>query len=351
MESSEGGVHAHITAALSIDFRIFVTAKFFIGLVAGLFNILLPWLVLTLTGSPFITGIADGLISIPLLFSFIVGTFVDRQATKKALFVISMVGIALSFLIMGSAIDQGLYLEKIALIFIATLVIGFFDDIQDSVSSFFDKALLQENQIKKGMSLRRSVLTISTLIGYVASAFFISNGFYFTILSLVVFSLLPAAIIAPMKYERTPLNKEEKFRYSLMSGTILSSRFKGFGGRYLIGSIFLTGLMFLGIFYTASIKSYYPIDLLILLSGFLSGVINVFVNGAILKNTPKDMMARIFGSVKTLFVGFSFLSGAIAGILLSFITAPFIFVLVAAAFIFMGLLGQIRFKNLKQVTL
>lgn len=396
---------------LSGDFLVFSSSKFFTGLGSGLFTILLPWMVLSLTGSPLITGLADGLVSIPLMFSFVMGTVVDRQRRKKLLYVLATLGIAFSFIVLGESIDTHLLVEKVAFIFTATLLFGFFDDIQDSVSSFFDKVMLTETQIKKGMSLRRAVLSSSILTGYAASAFFITSGFYFTLISLVLIFLLAAAIILPVRYAAAHNPKKEEFLSSLgsgirefignpflkelflmasvvnffwgmltigftvfverymempvyyysaimvsmevgvLAGTVVSGRLRVLGGKFLILSTFLWGFIFFGVYYSASMKSYLPVVALILGAGFISGIVNVFISGAIVKSTPEDMMARISGSLKTLFDGFTFLSGAVAGIILTYVSVPVIFSLLAVSMIITGSVALLRFENVKRAEL
>lgn len=408
-----GGIAEHIDkkGSLPLGFRIFASSKFFSSLAGSVFSILLPWLVITVTGSPLITGVADGLISIALLLSFISGTFVDRSRAKKGLFALSMFGLAAAYLVMGAALGEPLYNEKIGLIFIAAFMIGVFDDVQDTVSAFFDRILLKDHQVNPGMSLRRSILAISSLLGYVASAFFISSGFYFTVLTIAILTVIPAFMIMPVRYEDAPSDREEKFISSLrggineflgnpvlkqlfmlasvtnffwgmltvsfvvlveqyltlsifhfsalmvsleigvLLGNVISSRLRSLKGSFFMGTMFAWGFIFLGASYMAYIDLFLPLAVLVMGAGMVSGMTVVFVEGTIIKNTPREMMARIFGSMKTLFSGFSFLSGTVAGVLLTFIRAPFIFVVIAFPFLVMGLIGQLRFHKLKGISL
>lgn len=396
---------------LPVGFRLFASSKFFSSLAGSVFSILLPWLVLTTTGSPIVTGIADGLISIALLLSFISGTLVDRSRLKKGLFAFSMAGLAVSYLIMGAALGESLYYEKIGLIFIAAFMIGIFDDVQDTVSAFFDRVLLKDHQVNPGMSLRRGILAISSLLGYAASGFFISNGFYFTIFSIAVLTLVPAFMIIPVKYDYAPGEQNEPFIASLrkgireflenkvlkqlfmlasvtnffwgmltvsfvvlverflslsvfhfsalmvsleigvLIGNVVSGRLKNLRGTFFMGAVLTWGFIFLGVFSMSYLRLFYPLAGLVLAAGMVSGMTVVFVEGTIIKNTPKEMMARIFGSMKTLFSGLSFLSGTFAGIILSLISAPFIFIIVAIPMFLVGIIGQISFHTLKKLSL
>lgn len=47
------------------------------------FNLMIIWVLLYETHSPFLSGLGDGILSLPLFFSFIVGAFIDKSGNKK----------------------------------------------------------------------------------------------------------------------------------------------------------------------------------------------------------------------------------------------------------------------------
>ncbi|MEM0128439.1 MAG: hypothetical protein QXO03_05085, partial [Thermoplasmatales archaeon] len=79
---------------LSKDFVIFVVLKSFIALGGGFFSVLMPWMIISLTGSAFLTGIAEGIVAVPLLTSFVIGNAIDKIKNKANAFAFSILAIA-----------------------------------------------------------------------------------------------------------------------------------------------------------------------------------------------------------------------------------------------------------------
>ena len=397
---------------LSLSFRLFATSKFFIAVGGGLFSVFFPWMVLSITGSSLFTGIAEGLISIPLLLSFFTGTFVDRTVAKKAVFLMGVVGLAAAGAILIISIESKLYLLFSVSILAAAFLYGLSDDVQDTSAAFFDKSLLRGNQIKKGSAVRRAIASSAILIGYLLSAYFIYIGFLSAIFALILLFLLSGAVFLPVHYElQVKQSKSIRFYHSMkegfaellsntflkelvilaifanfffgmisvgfavlvrlyfhlpvlyysivlislqlgaIGGSIVSGRLKRLSGAFLILSLLLWGILFSLIAIVSLFKYYDPIPITIFFIGFISGINNVALNVMMLKRTSQEKIGRIFGSLKTALVGVTFASGATVGALMSFISPPIVILLMGSGMLILAAVALLGFENVRKTSI
>ncbi len=70
---------------LTHDFRLVILNAGLSRMGVMAYGIVVLWVTLALTHSTVITGLADGMVSLPLFASFIVGAYVDRSPRKKSL--------------------------------------------------------------------------------------------------------------------------------------------------------------------------------------------------------------------------------------------------------------------------
>ncbi|EQB68885.1 MAG: hypothetical protein AMDU5_GPLC00006G0003 [Thermoplasmatales archaeon Gpl] len=394
------------------NFSIFVILKSFTGLGGGFFSVLLPWAIITLTKSAFLVGIGEGIIAVPLLTSFIIGSSIDKIKNKANAFAFSVLGMAFFF----SFILFSLYTRETIIIIIALLVpaliISYFDDIQTTISSFFDKTLLSQGNLKKGISLRRGTSSLSKIIGIVIFAVFISFGLGVSIYFLIIIYLLSffifltiRGILSIEKEQNNPIEtggtfsgikKFLSFRFlkeltivaivinfffgmiivgftvmikiyfnlggAYLSyllgiwaigdavGSLLAARIKNSRGSFVSLSVILWGILFIAIFLISLNYLYYPLLPIVFLIGLISGIMNVLIYALMLKNTEEAVIGSVFGSFNSLFGGVTFLSGMISGGILVYFTAPSLFLLMGVSTLIVGIISRIIFKKMNDVS-
>jgi hypothetical protein len=397
--------------SLSGKFKVFVISKFFIVLGSGFFTILLPWMSLSITGSTLFTGIIEGIVAIPLLTSFITGAFIDKVSMKKNLFLISVFGIALATASLVFSLSLHTFLLIILAITVPVIIISYLDDIQATSSSYFDKILLTDKQLKKGIAIRRGTRSIARISGMAIFSYFIIFGFVFSIYFLVIIYFVAGLIFFTIrqnivtehieksesieflhgikKFLSNPFLKEltilsiimnlffgmisvgfavlvksffnldgSYFSYILISlalgdafGSILSSHTTNVKGK-IIGTISITsGFLFLTIYLFSTEHLYFALIPVTFFIGLLSGIMNGLVYAMMIKNTEPDLIGSTFGSFSSLFGGITFISGFIAGFVLIYLPAPSLFLLIGLPIIGTGILSSFSFPNLRKVSL
>ncbi|MEM3191704.1 MAG: MFS transporter, partial [Candidatus Parvarchaeota archaeon] len=125
------------------------------------FNLIIIWVILFETKSAFFAGLGDGIMSLPLFFSFLVGAFVDRTEKKKAIAI--AVGVLRSVFLV--TILYGFYLNSLILILISIYASGFIlgltSDVMNSIRASWTKEVLKEEHYKSGSS-------VSLMVNYIA---------------------------------------------------------------------------------------------------------------------------------------------------------------------------------------
>ncbi|MCL5888828.1 MAG: hypothetical protein M1597_02575 [Candidatus Thermoplasmatota archaeon] len=398
---------------LPAEFKIFVTLKSIIALGGGFFTVLLPWMIISLTRSAFLTGIGEGIVAVPLLTSFIIGNTVDQLKNKVNAFALSLLAITFfSSLLLFSLYSKMTFLIAIA-IFIPALIISYFGDVQTTISSFFDKILLSGSNLKKGVSLRRGTSSLAKITGIAIFAPLISFGFGVSVYFLVIIYLLSFLIFLFIKKALSTNNSGDnpvetgdiffgirKFLsfpvlkeltliaivvnfffgmiivgFTLMIniyfnlggaylsyilgvwaigdavGSLMAARIKNASGSFVSISVVAWGILFAAIYLISSNYLYYPLLPVVFLIGLVSGIMNTLIYGFMLKNTGEEAIGSTFGSFNSLFGGITFLSGMISGVMLVYLPAPSLFLLMGISTIIAGIISRLIFRKLNKVSL
>ncbi|MCL5791358.1 MAG: MFS transporter [Candidatus Thermoplasmatota archaeon] len=394
------------------DFSIFVILKSFIALGGGFFSVLLPWAIITLTKSAFLVGIGEGITAVPLLTSFIIGSSIDKIKRKANAFAFSVLGMAsfFSFFLFSFYTRETIFI--IIALLVPALIISYFDDIQTTISSFFDKALLSQGNLKKGISLRRGTSSLTKIIGIVTFAIFISFGLGVSIYFLIIIYLLSFFIFLTIRRVLSIKTKQNNpienggifsgikkflsfrflkeltlvaivinFFFGMITvgftvmikiyfnlggvylsyllgiwaigdavGSLLATKIKNVRGSFVSFSVILWGILFIAIFWISLNYLYYPLLPIVFLIGLISGIMNVLIYALMLKNTDEAVIGSVFGSFNSLFGGVTFISGMISGGILIYFSAPSLFFLMGVSTLTVGIISRIGFKELKSVS-
>jgi len=335
------------------------------------FNLMIIWVLLYESHSPFLAGLGDGILSLPLFLSFIVGALIDKSGRKKAIAIWGGVARAVSL----STIFLGFYVNSVMLIVISIYVTGFLigltSDILNSVRASWTKKLLTEEQYKSGSSILQTVSSMAEGAGYIASGLFLALGFLDSFISIFVIFIISLAPLLFMRVEESTEVKsamdsiieglkfirESKAIMQVMAIALLGNMIFGMAGilfttlvqvhfkllpiyvsiiffifivgmiigamlsRHVngkVGNISVVSYAIMGIS-LVSISMLNNIFLIIfpaLIIGFVIGIIDVILNTAILKLLPQNLMARIQGAFNTFSLAATFVSGMLGGILI-----------------------------------
>ncbi|MGC8620230.1 MAG: MFS transporter [Thermoplasmata archaeon] len=336
------------------------------------FDLIIIWVILYLTKMPILSGLGDGILSMPLFFSFVVGAYIDYSNKKKIIAIIS--GIIRSISI--TSIFIGLFLNNILIIlisiYVSAFLIGFTSDILNSIRSYWMKEFLEESEYKKGVSISNSIYSLAEGIGYITSGIFIDFGSYIAFLSIfIVFtiSIIPVIFIK----DHVEKKKNSEIRNSILEGIrfifdnkiIVQIMILAFFINFIFGtagiifvalvqlfyklsaiyvSIIFSALVF-GIVFGSSIGSKVKgkIGVIFMISfvmisismisiyliknifiamapsaiiGIIIGILNVALGTATIKIIPQNLMARVQGAFSTFSVAIISFSGLVGGLLI-----------------------------------
>ncbi len=336
------------------------------------FDLIIIWVILYLTKMPILSGLGDGILSMPLFFSFVVGAYIDYSNKKKIIAIIS--GIIRSISI--TSIFIGLFLNNILIIlisiYVSAFLIGFTSDILNSIRSYWMKEFLEESEYKKGVSISNSIYSLAEGIGYITSGIFIDFGSYIAFLSIfIVFtiSIIPVIFIK----DHVEKKKNSEIRNSILEGIrfifdnkiIVQIMILAFFINFIFGtagiifvalvqlfyklsaiyvSIIFSALVF-GIVFGSSIGSKVKgkIGVIFIISfvmisismisiyliknifiamapsaiiGIIIGILNVALGTATIKIIPQNLMARVQGAFSTFSVAIISFSGLVGGLLI-----------------------------------
>ncbi len=378
-ENSTAGISPEMTArratGLSANFR-------FLLLNAGIsrggtsaYGVIILWVVLALTHSTVITGLADGMVSVPLFISFLVGALVDRSSRKKTLGLIASIARpAVIGLMFVALVEHSIYLLA-ALFFSTSILIGFTSDVMNSIRSVWSKQFLDEATYKKGTSLLQASTAIAETAGYGIAGAVLVAGFDSAFLMLAVIFAAAFLAIIPIKTEAEVSQEQGSIRASLSEGlqfvwktkfipqimlvSLLANFLLGtvgigltaliqnvfklpasyFGTLLLVfsiavifGSVFavrVSGsvgklvtltMLLIGVFIgLVGISPAIYYDFVLMLGiGLLIGIVNVVGSTILIKRVPQEMMARVQGTITTFGLGMTFISGTVGGIIIAF---------------------------------
>jgi len=347
------------------------------------FNLMIIWVLLYETHSPFLSGLGDGILSLPLFFSFIFGALIDKSSRKKEIAIWSGVARAVSLF----TIFLGFYVNNVMLIVVSIYTSGFLigltSDILNSVRASWTKKFLSEEQYKSGSSIQQTVSSMAEGAGYIASGLLLVFGFLESFISMFVIFIISLVPLLIMRVEESTEGKsamesiieglkfirENKaimqvmviallgnmifgmagilftslvqihfkispiyvsiiffiFIVGMVIGAMFSRNVKGKVGNIAIGLYAIMGISLMSI---SILNNIFLIIVPALVIGFVIGIINVVLNTAILKLLPETMMARIQGAFNTFSLATTFVSGMVGGILIQLTSATESFLII-----------------------
>lgn len=347
------------------------------------FNLMIIWVLLYETHSPFLSGLGDGILSLPLFFSFIFGALIDKSSRKKEIAIWSGVARAVSLF----TIFLGFYVNNVMLIVVSIYTSGFLigltSDILNSVRASWTKKFLSEEQYKSGSSIQQTVSSMAEGAGYIASGLLLVFGFLESFISMFVIFIISLVPLLIMRVEESTEGKsamesiieglkfirENKaimqvmviallgnmifgmagilftslvqihfkispiyvsiiffiFIVGMVIGAMFSRNVKGKVGNIAIGLYAIMGISLMSI---SILNNIFLIIVPALVIGFVIGIINVVLNTAILKLLPETMMARIQGAFNTFSLAATFISGMVGGILIQLTSATESFLII-----------------------
>lgn len=360
------------SSPLGRDYKILASSAGISRFGTSSFELVILWVILEVTSNnAFLAGLGEGLISLSLFFSFLVGALVDSSAHKKTLaYASSMLrAIFLVSVLLGLRYNSAPMI--LLSIYASAFMVGFTSDILNSVRSSWTKQLMTESDYKSGMSLNNAVTSLSEGLGYVASGIFLAVGAAssFTALIIVfIFALLPLIFIKTSEAEA-----RQSALISIREGMSFVSETKSLKQIMVIGLLVNLVLGMAGIIFTALVKIKFALPpsyisvifsvfiigmilgsvlvqnftgrigkisllffgligiMLVLISilnnillispfamaiGVMIGAVNVLIGTGFLKITPVDMMARVDGAFNTFSLSAIFLSGMLGGLII-----------------------------------
>ena len=387
---------------LTHDFRLVILNAGLSRMGVMAYGIVVLWVTLALTHSTVITGLADGMVSLPLFASFIVGAYVDRSPRKKSLGAVAGIArpAAIGILFIALLVHSVLL---IALLFFSTsIIIGFTSDVLNSVRSVWSKRFLDDATYKKGTSVMQAATGVAETAGYGLAGAVLVLGFDDAFIALTVIFITALLAIIPISSPREARKEggsvggsvreglgfirgntalleilliallanfifgtvgvsltalvQLDFRLSgiyfgsllfvlgvaAIFGSVLASKVSGSVGRELTATVFLVGL-FIGLI-GLSPSIYY--DYLLLGGiGLLIGMLNVAVSTLAIRKVPEKMMATVQGTFNTFGLGMTFLSGTVGGVVIALTSARSMLLIVCVAAVAIAALS-LTFKEL-----
>jgi macrolide resistance protein len=377
-------------------FKLMVASGFTSRMATTAFSISILWITLDLTNSALIAGLADGLFTLPLIFSFYFGAIIDRRRKKKNLAIFSTLVRASAILLILIAILVHGYFLIIFLIYSCVVVTGMMSDILNSIRSVWTKEFLEEKQYQKGTSLSAGFYSVAEGIGYALSGILLYLGYSDTVLLLVavfIISLIPivfirekadagktinntnigADILAGIDFIRRNPSLTQLIiimvfanfviamigigftfmieKVLLLPAFFLSAIFialsSGIGlgaipGGYMRGTLgvvvfpllLIIGLVFISLTGT---KNVFILMGLVFVIGLAIGIINPVIGTVFIRKIPLEMMARIEGALNTFALSATFLSGTLAGAIIQLTSINSLFIIIGGATVIVGI--------------
>ena len=377
-------------------FKLMVASGFTSRMGTTAFSISVLWITLDLTNSALFAGLADGLFTLPLIFSFFFGALIDRSRKKKNLAIISTLVRASAIMLILLAIMVHGYFLIIALIYSCVVVTGMMSDILNSIRSVWTKTFLEEEQYQKGTSLSTGFYSMAEGIGFALSGVLLYFGYWdtmFLLAAMFVISVIPIIFINEKADEGKTINVTNigadildgirfirrnrsltqliiimifanfviamvgiGFTFMIEKVLILPAFYlsaifialsAGIGlgaipGGYVRGTLgvvvapllSIIGIVFISLIVT---KNIFFLMVLVFIIGFAIGAINPAVGTVFIRKVPVEKMARIQGAVNTFALSATFLSGTIAGIIIQFTSINLLFVIIGIATVIVGI--------------
>ncbi|MGC8645294.1 MAG: MFS transporter [Thermoplasmata archaeon] len=347
------------------------------------FNLVVIWIILYETKNAFLAGLGDGILSLPLFFSFIVGALIDRTRRKREIAVlVSVLRAVFLVTVLFGFIVHSLPLI-LASIYASGFILGLTSDVINSVRATWTKELLTKEEYKPGSSLLSMANYIAEGGGYLLSGVILVLGFYHTFEILIA---VFAVAIIPLLFISTEFKPEETgamqslkeglsfigkhreivqlmvivlilnvafgmigiifislvqmrfhlpsffaslvfsmFILGLIIGSGIGTRIRGKLGPISMFIFFVTGALLASVSFMNSIFLVFIPSVII---GLLIGIANVLYSTSMLHIVSQEFMARISGAFNTFSVASAFASGMLGGaiIQLTSVTDSFIVV-------------------------
>jgi len=368
----------------SRNFKLLIAGSNVNNISSYMMLILFPWLILSITDSPLLTGLEIAMSDLPLSLSFLVGYYLTKVNRKKTLYILSTASRALIILFIFIVFLIGNHLYDIIALLIGYFFTSWTEDVSSQIGSYWIKDFLDEDQYQKGFSLSGFLSMIIILISYILAGSFIAIGIGYAFPILILGFIISTVIhlfINP-ESENAPEDEHHSFkggfsyiwknkvlRYLMIEALLVSLGFGGlimvtevlvkfkYNGSPLILTILLVGTMVGGIFgnkFADKIKGnprnimllltllYIPIILFIpyspsyiyiipdfFLLMFTSQIVSVIFETVFYKATPKDYMLQVSGAHTTLALFPAVFSGLILGAAIQFISLNYAFYIMA----------------------
>jgi len=158
-------------------------------------NIGQSWLVLTLTGSPFLLGLLGTVQFLPItLFSLFAGIFIDKYPKKYILIITQTISMILAFILAVLVFTNKV---KYDYVLILALILGFSNTIDMPARQAFTVEMAGKEDLMNAIALNSATFNLARIVGPAIGAIFMAffgagwcfliNGFSFMA---VIFSLL-----------------------------------------------------------------------------------------------------------------------------------------------------------------
>ncbi|MDP7976275.1 MAG: MFS transporter [TACK group archaeon] len=373
-----------MAGSISKEFKLVTLNAGISRLGTSAFDLVILWVVLQVTRSPVLSGLGEGILALPLFFSFFLGAIIDKSSHKKGMAIAAAV-LRSAMLIVLLIVDViGSKVAIVIAIYGAAFVIGLTSDLLNSVRASWTKQFLDEELYKAGSSMSNAVTSFFDAAGYAASGLLLTLGYANTFLVLFVVFLAAIPPLMLIKERGTIVQKSSslgsvregmsfiagnrpvveamviaviinllfgmtgvmftalvqisfKLPAYYMSalivcimggaavGSMLGARVKGKLGHISGASMLVAGLSVVGM---AASRSIYLDFVPSLVVGICIGVLNAALMTAFLKIVPYDMMARVQGAFNTFTLAVTFVSGAIGGAFITLLTVKWAIVLI-----------------------
>ena len=145
------------------DFLLFFTGQGISLIGTWMQNIAQPWLVLTLTNSPFLLGLVVTFQTLPqMIFSLFVGPIVDRFSKKKILIFTQT-----SFTILAAILGVLTVSSKVEYwhVLVIALLFGFLNTIDMPTRQAYMVELVGKEDLMNGIALNSSIFNLARIIG------------------------------------------------------------------------------------------------------------------------------------------------------------------------------------------
>lgn len=402
MMADETGTNVSKPQKIGLNFHLVTINAGLSTIGTSALSLAIIWITLAVTNSPIITGFADGMGALPLFLSFAFGAYVDSLLSKKFLSVaVSVLRAAVVLSLVVALVTNSIILQVVSIYSVA-FTVGLTSDILNSTRASWTKQFLTEDQYKRGSSLMQSVTSLAQGVGFIAAGVLILFGLRFAVFSFALIMAVSIIPLAMLRNERIEVAAGEGsigesiingFKYifsrkvlkavillslvanlafgtlgilmafqvdetfslpaiyftgffislvvGIFVGSALGSKIKGRIGPYTVMMLLLTSV---SLFLIGLIQDIYLDFGLSFGIGLLIGVTNVMIMTSIVKIVDQEMMGRTMGAINTFAISLTFLSGAIGGVLIHFLTIVGSFYFIAVV-IGLTTIGPVYFRE------